>query len=35
MDPRIGWRRMDWIIVAHDIDYMLAVVDTVMNLWIP
>jgi hypothetical protein len=36
MDPRrIGWGGMDWITVAHDRDYLLAVVGTVLNFRVP
>jgi hypothetical protein len=36
MDLRdIGWDRMDWIDVAQDGDQWRALVNTVMNLWVP
>jgi hypothetical protein len=31
----VGWRNIDWIDVAQDIDRWRAVVNTVMNLWVP
>jgi hypothetical protein len=31
----IGWGGMDWINLAEDRDQWCAVVNTVMNLWIP
>jgi hypothetical protein len=36
MDIRgIGWEGMDWIHLAQDRDQWRAVVNTVMNLWVP
>jgi hypothetical protein len=36
MDPReIGWDEMDWIDMAQDRDQWRALVNTVMNLWVP
>jgi hypothetical protein len=36
MDLReIGWGGMDWIDLAQDIDQWRALVNTVMNLWVP
>jgi hypothetical protein len=36
MDLReIGWDRMDWIDLAQDRDQRRALVNTVMNLWVP
>jgi hypothetical protein len=36
MDLReIGWDGMDWIDVAQDRDQWRALVNTVMNLWVP
>jgi hypothetical protein len=36
MDLRgIGWDGMDWIDVAKVGDYWRALVNTVMNLWVP
>jgi hypothetical protein len=31
----MGWAGMDWIDLAQDIDQWRAVVNTVMNLWVP
>jgi hypothetical protein len=31
----IGWDGMDWIDVAQDSGQREAIVDTVMNLWVP
>jgi hypothetical protein len=31
----ITWGGMDWIDLAHDRDHWRAVVNTVMNLWVP
>jgi hypothetical protein len=36
MDLReIGWGGMDWIDIAQDRDQWRALVNTVMNLWVP
>jgi hypothetical protein len=36
MDLRgIGWGSMDWIDLAQDRDQWRALVNTVMNLWVP
>jgi hypothetical protein len=36
MDLRqIGWDGVDWIHVAQDRDQWRALVDTVLNLWVP
>jgi hypothetical protein len=36
MDLReIGWGGMDWIYLAQDRDHWKALVNTVMNLWVP
>jgi hypothetical protein len=36
MDLReIGWDGVDWIDVAQDRDQWWAVVNTVLNLWVP
>jgi hypothetical protein len=36
MDLReIGWSGMDWIDLAEDGDQWRALVNTVMNLWVP
>jgi hypothetical protein len=31
----IVWNYMDWIDMAHDMDYWRALVNTLMNLWLP
>jgi hypothetical protein len=31
----MGWNNMDWIDVAQDRDQWRALVNTVMNLWVP
>jgi hypothetical protein len=31
---RIGWKRVDWIDLAADMEKWLAVVNALMNLWI-
>jgi hypothetical protein len=31
----IGWRAMDWIHLAQDMDQWRAVVDTIINLRVP
>jgi hypothetical protein len=31
----IGWRGVDWMHLAQDRDKWWAVVNTVMNLWVP
>jgi hypothetical protein len=31
----IGWNGMDWIELAQDRDQWTALVNTVMNLWVP
>jgi hypothetical protein len=31
----IGWDGMDWIELAQDRDQCRALVNTVMNLWVP
>jgi hypothetical protein len=31
----IGWEDMDWIYLALDRDQWRALVNTVMNLWVP
>jgi hypothetical protein len=31
----IGWEGVDWMHLAHDRDQWQALVNTVMNLWIP
>jgi hypothetical protein len=31
----IGWDGMDWIYLAQDRDQWRALVNTIMNLWIP
>jgi len=31
----VGWGGMDWIDVSQDRDRFGAVVNTVMNLWVP
>jgi hypothetical protein len=31
----VGWEGMDWIGMAHDRDRWRALVNTVMNLWVP
>jgi hypothetical protein len=36
MDLReIGWSGVDWIDLAHNRDQWRALVNTVMNLWVP
>jgi hypothetical protein len=36
MDLReIGWEVMDWIDLAQDRDQLRALMNTVMNLWVP
>jgi hypothetical protein len=36
MDLReIGWNNMDWIDLAQDRDSWKALVDTIMNVWVP
>jgi hypothetical protein len=36
MDLReIGWDGMDWIELAHDRDPWWALVNMVMNIWVP
>jgi hypothetical protein len=36
MDVReIGWGGTDWIDVSQDRDWWRALVNTVMNLWVP
>jgi len=30
-----GWKGADWLHLAHDKDQWQAVVNTVMNLWVP
>jgi hypothetical protein len=36
MDLReIGWDGMEWIDLAKDRDQLRALVNTVMNLWVP
>jgi hypothetical protein len=30
-----GWDGMDWIDLAQDMDQWRALVNTVMNLWVP
>jgi hypothetical protein len=36
MDLReIGWDDVDWMYLAQDRDLWWALVDTIMNLWIP
>jgi hypothetical protein len=36
MDVReIGWGDVDWIVLALDRDQSWALVNTVMNLWVP
>jgi hypothetical protein len=32
---RMGWYGMDWINLAQDRDQWRALVNTVMNLWVP
>jgi hypothetical protein len=31
----IGWEGVEWIHVAQDRDWWRALVNTVMNLWVP
>jgi hypothetical protein len=31
----IGWGGMDWIDLAQDRDKLRALVNTIMNLWVP
>jgi len=31
----VGWRGMDWIDLAQDRDRWWALVNVVMNLWVP
>jgi hypothetical protein len=31
----IGWDGVDWVNLAHDRDQWRALVNTVMNLWVP
>jgi hypothetical protein len=31
----MGWGVVDWIYLAQDRDQWIAVVNTVMNLWVP
>jgi hypothetical protein len=31
----IGWDGMDWIDLAQERDQWMALVNTVMNLWVP
>jgi hypothetical protein len=31
----IGWDAMDWIYLAQDRDQWSAIVNMVMNLWVP
>jgi hypothetical protein len=33
--PEVGWRGMDSIDLAQDRDWWQAVVNVVMNLWVP
>jgi hypothetical protein len=36
MDHReIGWGGVEWVDLAQDMDQWRAVVNTVMNLWVP
>jgi hypothetical protein len=36
MDPRqVGWDGMDWIDLAQDRDQWRALMNAVMNLWVP
>jgi hypothetical protein len=36
MDLReIGWGGIDWIDLAQDRDQLMALVNTVMSLWVP
>jgi hypothetical protein len=32
---KLGWDGMDWIDLAQDRDQWRAIVNTVMNLWVP
>jgi hypothetical protein len=32
---KIGWDDMDWIVLAQNRDQRWALVNTVMNLWVP
>jgi hypothetical protein len=31
----MGWDGMDWIVLAQDRDQWRALVNTIMNLWVP
>jgi hypothetical protein len=31
----VGWKVMDWIYLAQDRDQWWALINTVMNLWVP
>jgi hypothetical protein len=35
MDQEVGWGGMHWIELAHDRNRWRALVNAVMNLWIP